>query len=272
MTGAELLEQVLLDERRAKRSKFYLGTHRNWLERTDVPLCVSRNTLVQVKGLPRAAGPWMLDSGAFTELARHGRYTFTAREYAEQVDRIVCEVGNCRAVAPMDYMCEPSMLAKTGLTVAEHQRRTVRNFLDLRERLGSILFPVLQGWEPDDYLRCWEFYDQAGVNLECEPMVGLGSVCRRGSDHQIANIVWALDGLQLHGFGVRGSALKKLAPFLASADSMAWSYRGRRMPRLPGCTHRGKNEANCLRWALIWRQDRLHDINQLRLEGDLCAA
>jgi hypothetical protein len=33
---------------------------------------------------------------------------------------------------------------------------------------------------------------------------------------------------------------------------MAWSYRARRSPALPGCTgHR--NCANCLRYALAWR-------------------
>ena len=36
--------------------------------------------------------------------------------------------------APMDWMCEPAMLARTGLTVEDHQRRTVANFLELRER------------------------------------------------------------------------------------------------------------------------------------------
>ncbi len=36
--------------------------------------------------------------------------------------------------APMDWMCEPAMLARTGLTVEDHQRRTSANFLELRER------------------------------------------------------------------------------------------------------------------------------------------
>ena len=36
--------------------------------------------------------------------------------------------------APMDSMREPAMLASTGLSVEDHQRRTVANFLQLRER------------------------------------------------------------------------------------------------------------------------------------------
>jgi hypothetical protein len=32
----------------------------------------------------------------------------------------------------MDWMCEPFMLAKTGLSVREHQQRTVTNYLNPR--------------------------------------------------------------------------------------------------------------------------------------------
>jgi hypothetical protein len=31
----------------------------------------------------------------------------------------------------MDWMCEPQILAGTGLSVAEHQRLTLENFLHL---------------------------------------------------------------------------------------------------------------------------------------------
>jgi hypothetical protein len=114
-------------------------------------------------------------------------------------------------------------------------------------------------------------YDHYGVDLEALPLVGVGSICRRNADTDIAAVLRPLwPTLALHAFGLRGSSLKAHADHLASADSMAWSYQGRRMHRLPGCTHRGKSEANCLRWALMWRDDRLHDINQLRLEENLC--
>ena len=251
---------------------FYLGTHRpNWLEKTDVPLCVSRNTLKDRKTMPRALGPWMLDSAAFTEIATHGEWTITSQQYAAEVDRIILQTGNCRMVAPQDWMCEPSMLAKTGLTVEEHQHRTVRNFEDLRYALGDIVFPVLQGWERDDYLRHWEMYERWHFPLEHEPVVGLGSVCRRWSDKEIGTIVHALQPLKLHGFGIRGEALKNLAPLLKSADSMAWSYNGRHNKH-PGCTHTAKNCANCLYYALLWREERLIDIDhQQRLEIE-CAA
>jgi len=53
----------------------------------------------------------------------------------------------------MDWMSEPIMLAKTGLTVAVHQARTVANYLALRDLAPDLPFiPVLQGWRLDDYL------------------------------------------------------------------------------------------------------------------------
>ena len=46
----------------------------------------------------------------------------------------------------MDWMCEPAMLARTGLTVAEHQAGTVANYLELRAAAPELPFiPVLQG-------------------------------------------------------------------------------------------------------------------------------
>src|SRR5262245_10177589 len=73
-------------------------------------------------------------------------------------------------------MCEPFMLAKTGLTVAEHQARTVANYLELRSLAPELPFvPVLRGWSLGDYLhRCVELYERAGVNLAREPLVGVG--------------------------------------------------------------------------------------------------
>jgi hypothetical protein len=151
-------------------------------------------------------------------------------------------------------MCEPFIVAKTGLSVAEHQRRTVENFCWLREHAPGLPFvPVLQGWHLSDYWRCVDLYTDAGVDLAAEPLVGLGSVCRRQSTHDITVLVAFLQatGLRLHGFGVKTGGFERYAPLLASADSMAWSYAARRAMPLAGCQHR--NCANCVRFALQWR-------------------
>lgn len=242
---------------------FYLGTHlANWLGVVDVPLFVSRNRLAGRKKLPRALGAWALDSGSFTELRQHGRWRTTAAEYVAEVRRFADEVGNLAWAAPMDWMCEPFMLANTGLSVAEHQQRTVDNYRRLRDLAPDLPFvPVVQGWTLHDYQRCVDAYEAAGVDLAAVPTVGVGSVCRRQSTGEIALIVTSLAarGLRLHGFGVKTLGLAKYAPYLASADSMAWSYHGR---RTQPCRHgRAKSEANCLPFALAWRERILRALN-----------
>jgi hypothetical protein len=85
---------------------FYLGTHHpSWLRRTDVPLFISRRRLAGRKTLPRARGPWALDSGGFQELTLHGRWTLTPREYVREVRRYASEIGNLRFAAAMDWLC-----------------------------------------------------------------------------------------------------------------------------------------------------------------------
>ena len=247
------------------RVTFYLGTHRaRWLADSNVPLFISRRTLEPRKTFPQAASRWVLDSGGFTELKDFGKWRITTTTYAREVLRYRDEIGNLDWAAPMDWMCEAKILRKTGLTVAEHQRRTITNFLDLRERCGSIIVPVLQGWEVDDYLRHADMYQQAGVYLTYEPVVGVGSICRRGQDKQIHRIVTriAQEGIRQHAFGVRSRALAGCAYALASADSMSWSYTARRSQPLPGHTH--KSCANCREYAEQW-----HTKQVARLESTL---
>ncbi|WP_443334358.1 deazapurine DNA modification protein DpdA family protein [Streptomyces sp. GB4-14] len=101
---------------------------------------------------------------------------------------------------------------------------------------------------------CAELYEKAGVDLRAEPVVGLGSVCRLQSTREGAAIVTAMaaHGFRLHGFGFKILGLERVGHLLASADSAAWSSHARRRPPLLGHTHR--NCANCIDYALLWRQ------------------
>lgn len=247
--------------------RFYLGTHRpNWLGLTDVDLFVSNRTLQGRRSYPHALGEWALDSGGFSELSMFGRWETSPERYVANVRLYRDEIGGLQWAAPQDWMCEPHMLAKTGLTVQEHQKRTVESVLNLRDRMSDPhVIPVLQGWDRDDYLRHWEDYDRAGMSLEDEPLVGVGSVCRRQATGEIDVIMEALQPLRLHGFGVKSAGLARYAAFLASADSMAWSFTARHSAPLPGCTH--KACANCLPYALKWRARVMRGLEttQLRL-------
>lgn len=246
---------------------FYLGTHKpEWLERTWVPLFVSHRRLRERVTLPRAACPWALDSGGFTELSLYGRWETSPAAYADAVALYEWEIGNLQWAAAQDWMCEPFMLAKTGLTVHEHQERTVANLLELRSLTPRLPWvPVLQGWSLTDYVRCVELYDRAGVDLRAEPLVGLGSVCRRQATGEIGAIASSLAalGLCLHGFGVKTAGLARYAEHLASADSMAWSYDARRAPALPGHLH--KSCANCMTYAAQWRERLVRRLQRIQL-------
>lgn len=236
--------------------QFWLGAHHpRWLATVGVPLMVSRRSLAGRRTLPRAAEAWVLDSGGFTELSLNGGWTIPARQYAREVRRFRDEIGRLAWAAPQDWMCEPPILAKTGSTVVEHQARTVANFLDLMAIDDTLpVIPVLQGWTLPDYERCLALYERAGIDLTTAPLVGVGSVCRRQSTAEAAAILATLAGygLKLHGFGLKLDGLRASADHLASADSLAWSFDARRSDPLPGHTH--SSCANCVHWAMRWRE------------------
>jgi hypothetical protein len=156
----------------------------------------------------------------------------------------------------MDWMVEPWILARTGLTVAEHQRLTLENYLELRHIAPDLPWvPVLQGWGNGEYLAHAAAYERAGVRLASLPLVGIGSVCRRQGTAGIAVLLAELAraGLRPHCFGMKKAGLIRSAGYVTSADSLAWSFAARRRPPLPGCLGTHRHCGNCLDYALRWR-------------------
>lgn len=254
--------------------QFWLGTHRpTWLwSVTNTPLFISNRVLRDRKTpFPRATTSWALDSGGFTELNLYGGWRTTPEEYVDSVRRYVTELGGLTWASPQDWMVEPWMLAKTGKTILEHQALTIENYLTLREMAPDLPFiPVLQGWALDDYHTHADAYAAAGVDLS-EGVVGVGSVCRRQATGEITAIFDSLHGrgLQMHGFGVKTQGLARYADDLTSADSLAWSYSARQEARA-GIRHCSKKTcANCLHYALAWRERLLRNLEtrQLSLFG-----
>jgi hypothetical protein len=209
---------------------FYLGSHQpGWLTKAGVPLFISHRRLAGYRRLPRARAGWALDSGGFSELSMFGEWRTSPTDYVGAVDRYDRQIGGLEWAAPQDWMCEPFMLAKTGLTVAKHQHRTVANFVELldlwEQRQADYppnrqepcpFMPVLQGWTLADYWRCVDLYEQAGVRLADCPLVGLGSVCRRQATGEIGMIVRSLGAvLPLHGFGCKTAGLARYGRWLA---------------------------------------------------------
>lgn len=228
-----------------------------WLARSAHPWMVSRRRFLRQKSHRASIGRWVLDSGGFTEVSQHGTWRTAPEEFAAQVRHIIDAVGRPDWCAPQDWMCEPWVVEGTGLTVLEHQRRTVENFTLLRRIAPTVPWiPVLQGFEVEDYWRCVEMYDAVGVDLWSEPVVGVGSVCRRQGTSTAGALLTGLAaaGLRLHGFGVKVTGLAAYGDSLVSADSMAWSFAARRENiRLDGCSH--QKCSNCMRWAIRWTED-----------------
>jgi hypothetical protein len=197
---------------------------------------------------------WALDSGGYSEIRQHGRWTLEPAAFVDQVRAIADRVGLMAWAAPQDWMVEPDALAATGLTVEDHQARTVDNYAQVVDAAPEIPWiPVLQGWTVAQYVACLERYRAAGVDLERADLVGVGTLCRRDAAHDVARIVLELAdaGLTLHGFGVKADALALVGPWLASADSLAWSFTGR---DTRPCPHTGAAScSNCLPHALAWR-------------------
>ena len=170
------------------------------------------------KSLPRAVAPWAVDSGGFSVLQYHGRWTVSAAEYVARLRRYRDEIGSLVWAAPQDWMCEQAIIdggwhngqyfVGTHLSVAEHQCRTVLNAARLRELAPDLpIITVVQGQEPDDYVRCADLYwSLARIDITTERLVGVGSVCRIQNTAKAGAILHALHArgvTRLHGFGFK---------------------------------------------------------------------
>jgi len=171
---------------------------------------------------------WIMDSGAFTEISKYGEYRYSVEEYLAQIKRWA-KCGNILAAVAQDWMCEPFVLNRTGLSISEHQRLTIERYKSLLCLNPPVtIMPVLQGYQVSDYLK--NLYDY-GPLIGKGFWVGVGSVCRRnGSPGEIVDILRSIKmirpDLRLHGFGLKQIALENatVRELLYSCDSMAWSY------------------------------------------------
>lgn len=195
------------------------------------PRCmISARTLAKrSSGFPVA--DWILDSGGFTELYIHGGYRESVAAYASMIERF-SDCGNLLAAVAQDYMCEPAILERTGLTSIEHRRLTIERYDELRARVGSVyIMPVIQGYAAHEYAEHIAAY---GNRIAAGAWIGVGSLVKRSSSPgRIAGILSAIlecrPDVQLHGFGIKLTSLKdaRVRGMLTSSDSMAWSLSAR---------------------------------------------
>ena len=218
--------------------KFYVGLHHpgdaGRFERAFVSINAVRGRRKPI------AGEWILDSGAFSEIARFGGFRHGVEVYAAEVNRLAMINPGLVAAVSQDFMCEPWMIEKTGLSVAEHQRLTIERYDALLLLVpGVYVMPVLQGYTAGDYVRHLVDY---GERLAPGAWVGVGSVCKRNASPFAVEVILSAiktvrPDLRLHGFGLKATALglATVRDQLYSADSMAWSFAARKAGRNGNC-------------------------------------
>jgi hypothetical protein len=220
------LSANLAQKERVDGMRFFIGLHHPSVAWPFRQVMISVNTLAQRKSDFRV-NDWILDSGAFSQISRHGRFVISPEAYLRAIQRWN-KCGNLICAVTQDWMCEDFILERTGLSVEEHQDRTIQSYLYLRERAPVYVMPVLQGFTPDDYVRHLH-----GYNMFLDPgtWIGVGSVCKRnGNLDAIEDVLLAIKSkrpdLRLHGFGLKVQALESgtVRSLLYSSDSMAWSF------------------------------------------------
>lgn len=215
--------------------RFFPGLHHAGTAQHFTQACVNWRNLNRYKNPIKGNCKILLDSCAFTELTNHRYYQHTVEEHAAQI-RYACTIADVEIAVAQDYMCEDFVLARTALSVFDHQNMTITRYDELAAQdLPCPIMPVLQGYSPNEYVNHLKQY---GDRLKPGMWVGVGSVCKRNADpmsvFMVLNAIsFFRPDLRLHGFGLKATALecKKIRELLYSADSAAWSFAARKQGR-----------------------------------------
>lgn len=214
--------------------RFFTGLHQPSDARHFDASFISVNRLIGRRS-QFVVNDWIMDCGGFTAISS-GKGHMPAMRYAQEIRRWA-KCGRMLAAVSQDWMCEPFIIAKTGLDVETHQALTVERYAELKSYLGdeAYLMPVLQGFRSYEYV---DHIRRYGVLLGNRTWVGVGSVCKRNGDPAaIIDVLMAIKrerpDLRLHGFGLKTTSLQNalIRSYLHTADSMAWSFAARKQGR-----------------------------------------
>ena len=182
-----------------------------------------------------------LDSAGFVAMSRFRGFPWAPEDYIDLAASFPFE-----RFASMDYCVESEVAANLG-EVRDRISRTVRlnvQCLNLaaRAKIADRFMPVIQGNQPEDYLRCLERMPFAAEFS----VIGVGSMCRRhvhGPDGILA-VVSAVDqaltgmgsSARLHLFGLKsaGAEAVRAHPRVFSVDSQAYGVAARQNARKAG--------------------------------------
>ena len=205
--------------------EFYYGSSWHWPLPYLPRVMLSYNMIRKIKNAWKIDIPFMLDSGAYSVIGKYGKYPYSCEEYTEGIKKWHPDIA-----WTMDYPCELELQRKGNYGPRESMLMTIRNQKELLD-LGSNTQMVVQGWNLRDYLLGIDMINENGLMTE---RLGIGSICRRGQNMQISEIVRTVKRnvpgwVKLHGFGIKISVLKNTDSLyhLYSADSQSWDYERR---------------------------------------------
>jgi hypothetical protein len=115
---------------------FYLGApDPGWLTFADRPLMVSHTRLRRIRhveNLPVAVAPWILDSGGYDVITRHGACPDSSETYVRAVRRYNSRIGKLSWASPRDFPCSLDLStflrAEADRTRRRHEQLFDREF------------------------------------------------------------------------------------------------------------------------------------------------
>lgn len=205
--------------------EFYYGSSWHWPLPYLPRVMLSYNYIRTIKKPWRVDIPLMLDSGAYSVILKYGKYPYSSEDYSKGIEK-----WHPHIAWTMDYPCEPSVQKRGDYNPKKAQEMTIDNQIRLLD-LNADTQMVVQGWGVSDYLENLDKIKEQGLLTE---RLGIGSICRRGQNREIARIGRAIHNnvpswVKLHGFGVKTSVLRDTDAkfYLYSADSQSWDYERR---------------------------------------------
>ena len=202
--------------------QFFYGSSWHWHIEHLPRVMLSFNFTRTLKKPWKIDIPFMLDSGAYSVILKHGKYPYSAEDYASNIEAWKPDIA-----WTMDCPCEPSVRKAGNYNPREAQVQTNNNSRLLEHLTDFPISHVVQGWTLDDYLSNLDLIKSEGLLTE---RLAIGSVCRRGKTQEVSRIIREIrrnvpGWVKLHGFGIKTDVLKTHSKHdLYSADSMSWAY------------------------------------------------
>lgn len=202
-----------------------------------------------------------LDSGGYVDMGTYRGIPWSVDEYMA-----LAASYPFRRFASLDY-CTEAGVAHDREQVLDRISRTIRANRDCRQRADDLgisdrLMPVIQGRLPTDYERC---ADALAWSMTPGTVIGVGSMCRRpvNGPEGLRAVFEHLDrvlaqGVLLHGFGIKGTALsylKGLEHRIASIDSQAYGIHARHDALARGVS---KTDALVADHLEAWTEAQIH--------------